>query len=284
LLPRASLLQGYGLTETSACATLMHPSDREGGHVGGPSLVNFIRLRDVPEMSRVHFNSPPDGEILVGGPCIFKGYYKNDAETRKVLLEENRVMWVATGDIGVMRPDGSIKIVDRMKNIFKLSQGEYIAVEKIEMVYQKCLAVNQIWVYGNSLRPCIVAVVNPSLPWVWQQPFFPATVDVNTLNVKEAGPIFAEWIEDEGNRLQVTAAIASELAKVDGNLKGFEKVKAVYVEATMNDLGIAFNQENGLLTPSMKLVRPKLKLYYLEHLKTMYAGLGMPSHEGESWI
>jgi len=164
LIPGVSLHQGYGLTETSACATLMLPNDREGGHVGGPTPVNFIKLRDVPEMNRGHMNNPPDGEILVGGPAVFKGYYKNEEETAKTLFEESEMMWVATGDIGVMRPDGSIKIVDRKKNIFKLSQGEYIAVEKIEMAYQQCEAVNQIWVYGNSFKPCIVAVVNPSLP------------------------------------------------------------------------------------------------------------------------
>lgn len=159
----ASVLQGFGMTESCATATLMHLEDREGGHVGGPSPVNHIRLRDVPEMNRLHTNDPPDGEILIGGPVVCQGYYKNEKETVKTLFEENGTMWLSTGDIGSIRPDGSIKIVDRKKNIFKLSQGEYIAVEKIEMAYGTCTAINQIWVYGNSFKPCVVAVINPSL-------------------------------------------------------------------------------------------------------------------------
>jgi len=159
----ASVLQGFGMTESCATATLMHLEDREGGHVGGPSPVNHIRLRDVPEMNRLHTNDPPDGEILIGGPVVCQGYYKNEKETAKTFFEENGTMWLATGDIGSIRPDGSIKIVDRKKNIFKLSQGEYIAVEKIEMAYGTCTAINQIWVYGNSFKPCVVAVINPSL-------------------------------------------------------------------------------------------------------------------------
>lgn len=125
--------------------------------------MNLIKLRDVPEMNRLYTNNPPDGEILIGGPCVFKGYYKNDEETSKTLVVERKLTWVATGDIGVIRENGSIKIVDRKKNIFKLAQGEYVAPAKIEEEYSKCMAVNQIWVYGNSFKPCVIAIVNPSL-------------------------------------------------------------------------------------------------------------------------
>merc|ERR1719419_1526869 len=108
------------MTETTACGTLMRPYDPTGSHVGGPTDVTLIKLRDVPEMGRVHTNNPPDGEILIGGPTVFKGYYKNSEKTEETLLEDSEIMWVATGDIGVILPNNNIMIVDRKKNIFKL--------------------------------------------------------------------------------------------------------------------------------------------------------------------
>merc|ERR1719419_156833 len=272
------------MTETTACGTVMRPNDLAGGHVGGPTLVTFIKLRDVPEMNRLHTNIPPDGEILIGGPANFKGYYKNPEKTEETLLNESDTMWVATGDIGVICSNKSIKIVDRKKNIFKLAHGEYIAVEKIEMAYSKCPAVNQVWVYGNSYKTCIVAVVNPSLSWVWDQDFFTKKSDIDPLNPKAAGPIYAEWLSLSANRDILTRACLAEMRKYEENLKGFEKVKAIHLEKYVGELGTAFTPENNLLTPSMKLMRPKVKVYYLSELQNMYTGLGMPPQDGENWV
>jgi len=283
LIPGVSVMQGYGMTETTACGTVMRPDDRAGGHVGGPTLVTYIKLRDVPEMNRMHSNNPPDGEILIGGPANFKGYYKNPAKTAETLIDESGTMWVATGDIGVICPNNSIKIVDRKKNIFKLAQGEYIAVEKIEMAYSKCPAVNQLWVYGNSYKTCIVAVVNPSLPWVWKQDFFSAEPEVDMMNPEVAGPVYAKWICSEKNREMLTKACLAEMETYAHELKGFEKVKAIHLEEYVSELGTAFTPENNLLTPSMKLMRPKLKARYLDEIKNMYSGLGMAPEAGENW-
>jgi len=283
LFPGVSVMQGYGMTETTACGTIMRPNDLAGGHVGGPTLVTFIKLRDVPEMNRLHTNIPPDGEILIGGPANFKGYYKNPEKTEETLLNESDTMWVATGDIGVICANKNIKIVDRKKNIFKLAQGEYIAVEKIEMAYSKCPAVNQIWVYGNSYKTCIVALVNPSLPWVWQQDFFPKS-SVDAMNPKVAGPVYAKWISTLSNRKMLTKACLVEMQRCEKQLKGFEKVKAIHLEEYVSELGTAFTPENNLLTPSMKLMRPKLKAHYLDEIKNMYSELGMPPKEGENWL
>jgi len=119
---------------------------------------------------------------------------------------------------------------------------------------------------------------------VWKQEFFPARVDVDPLNMKEAGPIFTEWMSDKDNVVELTNACHAALQEYEGDLKGFEKVRSVYVEPTMSDLGIAFTQKNNLLTPSMKLVRPRLKIHYLDQLKDMYTKLGMASHEDEEWM
>jgi len=86
------------------------------------------------------------------------------------------------------------------------------------------------------------------------------------------------------NRKRLTKACFAELQKCDGNLKGFERVKAIWVESYVNELGNAFGTENKLLTPSMKMIRTELKTYYNVHLKEMYVKLGMPLVEGENWL
>jgi long-chain acyl-CoA synthetase len=71
--------------------------------------------------------------------------------------------WLCSGDVGVVFPNGSIKIIDRAKNIFKLSQGEYIAPEKLENIYAQCPVIAQIFVYGDSLQNFLVGVIVPDM-------------------------------------------------------------------------------------------------------------------------
>ena len=74
-------------------------------------------------------------------------------------IDKNLDGWLHTGDIGAIIKGGALKIIDRKKNIFKLSQGEYLAPEKIERVYEKCTSITQIFVYGDSLRSNVVAII-----------------------------------------------------------------------------------------------------------------------------
>lgn len=156
----APLNEGYGMTETSAGSVLTKVGDGVSGHVGGPVANVKLRLRDIPEMNYSHLDNPPKGEVCFWGPSIMKGYFKNPEKTAESFSGE----WLLSGDVGEINPlNGSLKIVDRAKNIFKLSQGEYIAPEKLENQYIKSDFIGQIWLHGDSLHDwtMVFIVVDP---------------------------------------------------------------------------------------------------------------------------
>lgn len=112
------ILEGYGMTETSAGSCVSLEGDPESGIVGGPLQNVKIRLRDIPEMQYFHTDDPPRGEVCMWGPSIMKGYFRNPEKTAECLTEDG---WIFTGDVGLVKKNGAIKIIDRAKNIFKLS-------------------------------------------------------------------------------------------------------------------------------------------------------------------
>ncbi|XP_030974963.1 long chain acyl-CoA synthetase 6, peroxisomal-like isoform X1 [Quercus lobata] len=247
--------EGYGMTETSCVISGMDEGDNLSGHVGSPNPACEIKLVDVPEMNYTSDDQPyPRGEICVRGPIIFKGYYKDEVQTKEVVDEDE---WFHTGDIGMWLPEGRLKIIDRKKNIFKLAQGEYIAPEKIENVYAKCKFIAQCFIYGDSLNSSLVAVVS---------------VDQDVLKAWAA----SEGIkyEDLGQLCNDPRARAAVLADMDAigreaQLRGFEFAKAVTL------VHEPFTLENGLLTPTFKVKRPQAKEYFAKAIANMYAELSM---------
>ena len=119
-------------------------------------------------MQYLHTDNPPRGEICMWGPSIMKGYFKNPEKTAEAMNADG---WLFTGDVGLIKENGSIKIIDRAKNIFKLSQGEYIAPEKLENVYVQSNFILQCWIYGDSLRDYIVGffVLDPLVVKQWSE-------------------------------------------------------------------------------------------------------------------
>lgn len=165
--------------------------------------------------------------------------------------------WLHTGDIGLWLPGGRLKIIDRKKNIFKLAQGEYIAPEKIENVYAKCQFVAQCFVYGDSFKSCLVAIV---------------AVDPNVLK---------EWAASEGikyedlrqlcNNPRVRSAVLADMDAIgkEAQLRGFEFAKAVTLVPE------PFTVDNGLLTPTFKIKRPQAKAHFAEAISNMYSELSI---------
>ena len=127
-----TVIQGYGLTETAAGSSLMDLSDMSVGRVGPPLFGCKIKLVDWAEGNYFVTDKPyPRGEIVVGGGSVAAGYYKNDDLTTESFKYEDGVRWFYTGDIGEIHPDGSIKIIDRKKDLIKLQFGEYISLGKV---------------------------------------------------------------------------------------------------------------------------------------------------------
>ena len=156
------IVEGYGQTEDCAGILLTRTYDRIGGHLGGPGYSAELKLVDVPELNYLTTdvdpttgNLRPRGELCVRGPILFTGYLSDPEKTKEVIDKEG---FLHTGDVAMLIPEhgNAIKIIDRVKNIFKLQQGEYVAPEKIENILSGSKYVEQLFVYGDSLQNYIV--------------------------------------------------------------------------------------------------------------------------------
>lgn len=241
--------EGYGMTETSAGSCLTIAGDPLSGHVGGPVANVKIRLRDIPEMGYLHTDNPPRGEICFWGPSIMKGYFKNPEKTQEALPDGE---WLRSGDVGKINPNGSICIIDRAKNIFKLSQGEYLAPEKLENVYVQSEWILQAWVHGDSLHDfCLLfAVVDPERVKTWAA-------------ANNKGEVNAALMSDKTLIDEVIADVY-RLAN-DNKFNSLEKPKQICL------LLDPFTIENDILTPTMKLKRNIAKQVYDAQIKELYA-------------
>ncbi|KAI7842469.1 hypothetical protein COHA_003823 [Chlorella ohadii] len=236
----APLMQGYGLTETTAASFIMLPTPKMAYTLGPPLSATEFRLESVPELKYDASGPTPKGEICIRGPMLFAGYYKDEERTKAEMDEDG---FFHTGDIGTVNEQGCLKIIDRKKNIFKLAQGEYIAVEFLEQQYSSSDAVEQIWVYGSPHESVLVAVVVP----------------------KKA---FADKHSDLGSK-EAQQAMLAELAAAQKakKLKGFEAIKGVIL------FDEHFTIENDLMTPSMKLKRPQLQQRFQPQIDALYREL-----------
>nr|CCA16850.1 longchainfattyacidCoA ligase putative [Albugo laibachii Nc14] len=248
------VLEGYALTECSANATLTCIDQPQGPHVGIPTANTQIRLADVPEMNYTSKDCPrPRGEILVRSQAVFPGYYKDPEKTAETVDADG---WLHTGDIGCWNADGSLSIIDRKKNIFKLAQGEYVAPEKIEQIYQKSKYVAQVFIYGDSLQSSLVAIVvpDPESAENW-------AVSKGITFGKDANCVMK--LVQNPEFLKTVLADLEELAK-QARLNKFEWAKRIYLYPHL------FSVENGLITPTFKLKRPQLKQFFQNEINAMY--------------
>jgi long-chain acyl-CoA synthetase len=229
------ILEGYGLTETSAGTSVNRPDNYRFGTVGLPFPGTEFRIAD-------------DGEILIRGPGVMDGYHHLEDETRATLRDDG---WVATGDIGEIDDDGFVRITDRKKDLFKTSGGKYVAPSSIEGRFKAvCPLASQMVVHGNDRNFCTALI----------------TLDPDAV---------AEWAgrhgmggasyEDVVTSEEMRAEIERYVAKLNEQLNRWEQIKKFVV--LERDLSI----ESGELTPSLKVKRRVVEDHYRDRLDALYA-------------
>ncbi|GCE97980.1 hypothetical protein ZYGM_004337 [Zygosaccharomyces mellis] len=246
------LRQGYGLTESFAGMCFGEAPDMATGTVGATAFTCEVRLKSVSFMG---YNAAKGkGEVQMRGPQVFSGYFKRPEETKNAIDDEG---WFSTGDVAEIDERGLLKVVDRVKNFFKMAQGEYIAPEKVENMYiSSCPLVSQVFAYGDSYRTFLVGVVGINEEAVR-----------DTLGQKH-GSITSlrdeELILAINNSIAIRKDLLNILNSSCDNLQGFEKLHNLRVGLE------PFSVENDLITPTFKIKRAKASKFFKETLDQLY--------------
>jgi long-chain acyl-CoA synthetase len=229
------ILEGYGLTETSPVIAVNTPEQNKLGTVGKP-------------LANVECRIAPDGELLVRGPSIFKGYWNNPAETAKAFEGD----WFKTGDIGNIDAEGFLSITDRKKDLIKTSGGKFIAPQPIEAKLKLSPLVAHPIVIGNG-RKFASAIIAPNFPSLEQ------------------------WARERGIAFQTRSELVSDpkvleeferiLADVNQDLAHFETIKKIVL--VPDDFTISA----GEVTPTLKLRRKAIEQKYKEQIDALYSNL-----------
>jgi long-chain acyl-CoA synthetase len=250
------IFEGYGMTENCALCTRGLAGDpTSSGTVGPPQPAVEMKLVDVPAMNYTAEDKPfPRGEICCRGPGVFTEYYKDEKNTKDAIDAEG---WVHTGDIGEIDDYGRFRIIDRMKNIMKLAQGEYVALEKIEDVYSRLPIVMQVFVHGNSLKSYLIGVIVPD-----PVQFAAFTSRVLKRRVEAAD---LQALKELCRDPRITEDLLMELNGVAAkSLKGFEQIKRIHLSLD------PFSIDDNTLTPTLKIRRRDAYTKYKVELDALY--------------
>lgn len=225
-------LEGYGLTETSPVVSVNRMRKNKYGTVGPPMRGVQVKIAD-------------DGEILVKGDIVMKGYFNQPEETAEAIIDG----WFHTGDIGEIDEDGFLKITDRKKSLFKSSGGKYIAPTHIEELVSNLPYVDQIIVIGNE-RMYVTALIVP---------------DVAELkNLAKKVNVAIEFESDLFTNPVILKTIEKEINEVQKHLATYEKIRKFSLLQT------PFTIESGELTPTLKIKRKFVEEKYKKLIENMY--------------
>nr|AND95772.1 Long-chain acyl-CoA synthetase [Prorocentrum minimum] len=234
----APVAQGYGCTETCGASTIQEifsadgrPKDRSAGKVGPSQPSGEVKLLSVPDMGYLVTDDPPRGEILLSGNNVSQlGYFKMQEKTEEDFpFHPDGQRWFHTGDIGTMMPNGTLQIIDRKKDLIKLSGGEYVALGKVEAALKQVTGIGACVVFAKPDKDhCVVIVSCPEKGW--------ASVG--------GKPDEAELVK------------AIEVSLRAQKLARFEIPTKVKVD------DMIWTPENGLTTASLKIQRNPLRNHY----------------------
>ncbi len=232
------IYQGYGLTETSPIVSSNYPDNRMGS--SGKPIPN------------VQVRAAEDGEILVKGPCVMQGYYKNPEATREVLSEDG---WFRTGDIGYVDKDNYLFITDRKKDLIKTAAGKFVAPQPIENALKTSPYILNALVVGDR-RKFIVALIVPN----------PVTI---AAKAADQGIKFSTDAELAAHPW-VHTLIDAEVKRLTIHLAQYETIKRFAL------LPEDFTYDNGTLTFTLKLKRRVVEQQYAAVIESLYADVAEP--------
>ncbi|HQR79443.1 MAG TPA: long-chain fatty acid--CoA ligase [Actinomycetota bacterium] len=229
-----TILEGYGLTETSAASTVNQPDAIRIGTVGRPMPGASVRIA-------------ADGEVLLKGGQIFQGYWKNDQATAEVLEADG---WFHSGDIGELDADGFLKITGRKKELIVTAGGKNVAPAVLEDRIRAHWLISQCMVVGDN-RPFIAALV---------------TLDIEALPAwleQQNRPVDTPLAELAGD----PTIVAEVQSAIDEGNKAVSKAEAI---RKFEILDVDWTEEGGQLTPSMKLKRNVVMLEFSDQVESLY--------------
>jgi long-chain acyl-CoA synthetase len=228
------ILEGYGLTEASPIISVDRPESYKFGTVGKPIPGVEVRFAD-------------DGEILVKGPNVMHGYYKNQKETKETIKDN----WLHTGDIGFIDEENFLHITDRKKHLFKTSGGKYIAPAPIENLFQSSKYVDQFILIGDK-RTFLTALIVPDFDALKE------FADSHGIAYKENEDLVANG--------EIHSLIDKDINQLQRQLANFEKIRKFTI------LGQSLTVENGEITPSLKVKRKVIEEKFGDIIDKMYEG------------
>lgn len=251
----APISQGYGLTETCAGGTFSEYDETSVGRVGPPLPCSYIKLIDWTEGGYLTTDSPmPRGEIVIGGPNVTKGYFKNEAKTNEVYkVDERGMRWFYSGDIGRLHPDGCLEIIDRKKDIVKLQHGEYVSLGKVEAALSVCSYVDQIMIHADPFHSYCVALV------VAAQSELKSWASKQGMTYSD----FSDLCHKQGTVKEVLQSLVK--AGKQARLEKFE------IPAKIKLIPEPWTPESGLVTAALKLKREVIKKAYEMDLAQLYS-------------
>lgn len=156
-----NIIQHYACAEACSCI-LIDADEQSMGKCGFPIWGTLVRLIDWPEGGYFVTDKPnPRGELVIGGDSVSDGYFK-DGYSAGAFVEEYGKTWCITGDIGEIMPDGSVRVIDRKKDLFRLPSGNFVSPARVEAELKTCSIVQNVFVYGNPQYDYPVAIIRPN--------------------------------------------------------------------------------------------------------------------------
>ncbi|WVF70999.1 hypothetical protein IAT40_005795 [Kwoniella sp. CBS 6097] len=259
-------IQGFGMTETvGTCTKGIGKDIKAVGTVGYIQACNDLKLVDVADMGYTSKDRPnPRGELCLKGLNITPGYLHNPKATAETIDKDG---WFHTGDIGEVDSEGRVKIIDRLKNVVKLSQGEYVALEKLESLYALDPLFASLLVHGDSTRSSLVglAVLDP----------IQGANLISSVIGKHVKPEDVVALNELAQDKRVRKAVLRKMAKVakENKLNGFEMIKGIHL--TLDPF------PEDIITPTFKIKRNVAAKRFSKEIEAAYIESERPEQPGE---